>query len=43
MKRKKKVEDNSRKEIYRSVFEPAVIAYHVDSEPVRGSPAFLCS
>lgn len=43
VKRKKKVEDNSRKEIYRSVFEPSVVAYHVDSDPVRrlSSPAGL--
>ncbi|EPT04947.1 hypothetical protein FOMPIDRAFT_1039812 [Fomitopsis schrenkii] len=35
VKRKKKVEDNSRKEIYRSVFEPSVVAYHVDSDPLK--------
>lgn len=35
VKRKKKVEDNSRKEIWHSVFAPQVEAGPVDDTPVR--------
>ncbi|TFY57039.1 hypothetical protein EVJ58_g7265 [Rhodofomes roseus] len=35
VKRKKKVEDNSRKEIFHSVFEPLVVAYDVDTGLVK--------
>ncbi|KAJ3484716.1 hypothetical protein NLI96_g5455 [Meripilus lineatus] len=35
VKRKKKVEDNSRKEIWRSVFEPTIPAVDVDNGPVK--------
>ncbi|KAH9935586.1 phosphatidylinositol 3 and 4-kinase-domain-containing protein [Fomitopsis serialis] len=34
VKRRKKVEDNSRKEIFHSAFEPAVVAYNVNTGPV---------
>ncbi|CAL1707082.1 unnamed protein product [Somion occarium] len=35
VKRKKKVEDNSRKEIWRSVFDPPVTALTVDNAPIK--------
>ena len=35
VKRKKKVEDNSQKEIWRSVFDPQVTAFVTETGPVR--------
>ena len=37
VKRKKKVEDNTRKEIWRSVFEPTIPPGNVDSGVVSGA------
>ena len=42
VKRRKKVEDNSRKEIWHSVFAPEVAPVFVDESPVRLPARTMC-